>query len=106
MDPARKIAPEEVYIFPHIQLPAKVIESSHFREPPVDNWRPKRAIHGLRAEVDFRFFTWIGGRLVAAVAAVIVAVEIEDDNARVSLQQPLKQRTHLGIEIVVSRERA
>src|SRR5262245_35965952 len=87
MNPAREVAAEEPHVLAHIQAAAEEVEATQIGLEPLDDDRPRRTIEAPGANIDFGVLRRIGGRAIYSVPAMVVAVQVEHNDAAVQIDE-------------------
>lgn len=93
-------------VLAHVERAAVEVEIAHPLDQRVDEEGPLLARHRKGADIDVRRLIGIGRGTVRTIAAVVVAVDVEDDETRMRCRNLIEQRAEHPVISCVNVERA
>src|SRR5690606_31723464 len=105
MQPQRKETTREFHVLTHIERALLELLALQGRHEGVDEGCPAFTVHGAGSYIDLRILHDAFARFVRTTAAMVVAVDVQDENAVPSLDQLIEKLRDFSIEAVVLRRR-
>jgi hypothetical protein len=106
MHPARELTAPKLHVLSHVEVATEKLERREVADEAIDELRPAISIQRSRADVDLGVERGIVGGLVWARAAMIVRMQIQDDEVAEALLHLGEHPVGLRVECIVRVERS